>query len=355
MFEIGYCTFDPFPTIEVNFWNCVDGCSNMAGIAPDVTFSLVNMPGVAGTAAGSCWTVGIDLANFGTPFTITADCDGIWNGGAGVDSFGWSWQQSTPSTGGTPGPFIAGDPKGYLLGGPGGTGCDVGAATVFYAGSDVLNTQGSGLDGQDVWERHLWVTPSWTFNGCWWYGGYFGGNLYGSFHMKIHGESGGNPEPGFAYCPGDGVAPATPCPFTNDNDGSNSPAGGCLWDLSGGFPGGGVLGATGSATWASTDCFLVASDVQNNFGIFFGGNNATNGGNGGPLNDGLRCAGGGVVRLTSPTMTTGNTQTTPASVQSLDSGGGAGVTRRYQFWFRSPGGPGGTFANLTNGYEIGWL
>ena len=42
---------------------------------------------------------------------------------------------------------------------------------------------------------------------------------------------------------------------------------------------------------------LLATGVADNFGIFFGANNQVNGGNGNPLNDGLRCAGGGLVRL----------------------------------------------------------
>ena len=349
-FEFAYCTFDPTPTMEINFWYCFSGCQDISAVAPDVGFNLVNMPGVSGTASGACWTVGIDLANFGTPFTMIADCDGVWSGGGTNDTFGWSWQQTTPSTGGTPGPWIAGDPLGYLSGGPGSNGCAYGANTVFYNGA-LPNSQGTGLDGMDQWERHEWVAPNWNYNGCWWYGGYFNGNLFGSFHMKVQGDAQANIPVGTQYCPGDGIPPHTPCPYINNNNGG---PGGCSWGDPA-FPGGGVLDATGSNVWGNSDTFLHATDVQNNFGIFFGGNNATNGGNGAPLNDGLRCAGGGVVRLTSPTNTVGNQQSTPAAIQTLDSGGGSGVTRRYQFWFRSPGGPGGTFANLTNGYEIVWL
>ena len=112
--------------------------------------------------------------------------------------------------------------------------------------------------------------------------------------------------------------------------------------------------ATGSASMAANDTYLVATNIENNFGIFFGANNQVNGGNGNPMNDGLRCAGGGLVRLIPPTMATGNAATTPLPVQTLDTGASAGVTRRYQYWFRTPGGPCGQMANLTNGYEIVW-
>ena len=94
--------------------------------------------------------------------------------------------------------------------------------------------------------------------------------------------------------------------------------------------------------------------MANNFGIFFGADNQVNGGNGNSLNDGLRCAGGGLVRLIPPTMATGNQMALPSPVQTLDTGAASGVIRRYQYWFRTPSGPCGQMANLTNGLEIVW-
>ena len=158
-------------------------------------------------------------------------------------------------------------------------------------------------------------------------------------------------EPGAAYCPGDGIAPHVACPCGNNNDASMS---GCDWMTSGGAAGG-ALTATGSASMAANDTYLVATNIENNFGIFFGANNQVNSGNGNPLNDGLRCAGGGLVRLIPPTMASGNQATTPLPVQTLDIGAAPGVTRRYQYWFRTPSGPCGQMANLTNGYEIVWM
>ena len=155
---------------------------------------------------------------------------------------------------------------------------------------------------------------------------------------------------GTPFCFGDGVAPHTPCPCTNDNDGS---PGGCDWGDSA-FPGGAPVTATGSASMAAADTYLSATAVANDFGLFFGAANQVNGGNGSPLNDGLRCAGGSLVRLTPPTLAAGNLTTTPSPVQTLDTGAAAGVTRRYQYWFRTPGGPCGQMANLTNGFEILW-
>ena len=141
------------------------------------------------------------------------------------------------------------------------------------------------------------------------------------------------------------------CPCSNFNDGS---MGGCDWG-SLAFPSGGVLGGTGDALWLTTDALLIATAVENDFGFFFGANNQTNGGNGNPLNDGLRCAGGGLVRLIPPTNPGSNTATHTTSLQQLDPSAGVGVTRRYQYWFRTPVGPCGQMANLTNGYEIAWM
>ena len=344
MFQVAYCSFDPLPTYVYNFWDCFTGCQDSTQLTPIATFTIANMPGAIGSA-GACWTVNLDLANtLGGVFTIQADCDGMCWTGTSSDTFGWSWQQVSASSGGTPGPLIKGDPKGYLNGGPGSSGCDYGAHTAFYNGADMLNTEGTGLSMLDQWEDDTMV-PTPVYANCWWYGGYFSGNLFASFHMVVYAETGGNPvEPGFQYCPGDGSG--TQCPFVNNNNGSASPGGGCDWgDLS--FPEGGVLTATGDASYANADVMLVATSIENNFGIFFGANNQTNGGAGNPLNDGLRCAGGGLIRLTAPTMASNN-MASHGPVETSDLSAGPGVTRRYQYWFRTPNGPGGTMANLTD-------
>ncbi len=155
-------------------------------------------------------------------------------------------------------------------------------------------------------------------------------------------------EPGTRYCPGDGAG--TPCPCGNDNDGG---PGGCDWGDPA-FPGGGLLSAIGSTSVASGDLRLVATDVESDFGLFFAGHHRVNGGDGFLLFDGLRCAGGGVVRLAPPTVATGNQLTLPAPLQQLDPAAAAGGTRRYQYWFRTPVGSCSLGANLTNGYEVLW-
>ena len=96
--------------------------------------------------------------------------------------------------------------------------------------------------------------------------------------------------------------------------------------------------------------------TPNQFMVFFQGDNAVNGGAGNPFGDGLRCAGGNVVRLNAPTMSdaAGSADTTGITI-SVTGGVSSGDTRRYQGWYRDPGGPCGSGFNLTNGYEVNWL
>jgi hypothetical protein len=306
------------------------------------------MPGGGASGALACWTVNFDLANSGQAFTMLADGDGVWSNGTS-DRFGWSCQQPGAAPFGNSGPLIGGDPRGYLNGGPGSNGCDLGANTVFYAGS-LPNSQGTGLSTDDAWEEDV-VSPTPAYVNCWYWGGYYSLKLYASWYMVLAAETGAGPiEPGFAYCPGDGIAPHTLCPCGNSNNGA---MGGCDWG-SASFPEGGVLTATGDDVYANADVMLVANGIQNNFGIFFAANIQVNSGNGNALNDGLRCAGGGLIRLTAPTPATGNTAS-HGPIEASDVSAAPGVTRRYQYWFRTPGGPCGTSANLTNGYEIAWL
>lgn len=88
--------------------------------------------------------------------------------------------------------------------------------------------------------------------------------------------------------------------------------------------------------------------------LFFHGNNAINGGDGNPFGDGLRCAGGGVVRLQVRFPDSNGNVETNISI-SVKGGCPAGDLRRYQNWYRDPvtSACGATF-NLTNGYEITW-
>lgn len=102
---------------------------------------------------------------------------------------------------------------------------------------------------------------------------------------------------------------------------------------------------------------FVATGVQpNQPGLFFQGLNASGGGNGIIFGDGLRCAGGGVLRLQ---VVFANSNATAATTVTISTAGGvtpgSGAVRRYQYWYRNPtNSPCGSQFNLTNGWEIVW-
>ncbi|MCB9916318.1 MAG: hypothetical protein H6828_14415 [Planctomycetes bacterium] len=157
---------------------------------------------------------------------------------------------------------------------------------------------------------------------------------------------GGSPAgPGTAFCFGDGTGTACPC-------GNAGAAGeGCANSTGGGA----ILAGTGSASIGSADLVLSASQVPvNQPTLFFQGDNAVAGGAGTVFGDGLRCAGGNVVRLQ---VRVANASGVAATTVNVSSKGGVvmGDVKRYQAWYRDPASsPCGAFFNLSNGYEITW-
>jgi hypothetical protein len=87
--------------------------------------------------------------------------------------------------------------------------------------------------------------------------------------------------------------------------------------------------------------------------LFFQGHNAIAGGNGVPFGDGLRCAGGSVVRLGVEGIDTSGDAALTGTVQDNGGGGVPGESRTYQGWYRDPAGsPCGYTFNLSNGIEV---
>jgi hypothetical protein len=155
--------------------------------------------------------------------------------------------------------------------------------------------------------------------------------------------------PGSPYCAGDGVG--TPCPC-----GNNSPLGaneGCLNS----FAQGAKLVASGVPSLSSDSLVLNGTQMPNAPGLFFQGTTQINGGLGTVFGDGLRCAGGSVVRLTQEVPVGGMSQypdlgDQPLSVQGLVMAPGV---RTYQIWYRNAAAfctPDGW--NLTNAWSLTW-
>jgi plastocyanin len=152
------------------------------------------------------------------------------------------------------------------------------------------------------------------------------------------GDSAGN-----LYCFGDGSG--TPCPC----GAAGAQGAGCPNSAN---PSGASLTAVGSNQVAADSLALVATGCPpNRPGLFFQGTTSLDPGI--VFGDGLRCAGGQVVRLeVAFSDPVGNAGT---SVSVAGAGGASpGQTLRYQFWYRDPaGGCGGGF-NTTNGVEVAW-
>jgi hypothetical protein len=91
--------------------------------------------------------------------------------------------------------------------------------------------------------------------------------------------------------------------------------------------------------------------------LFFQGTQLVGGGAGTAFGDGLRCAGGSVIRLATRSASGGNasypaTGDASVSVRGLVAGPGQ---RHYQVWYRNIVGPCGTGSNLTNAVTVAWV
>jgi len=157
---------------------------------------------------------------------------------------------------------------------------------------------------------------------------------------------------GEPFCSGDGSATACPC------GGVGSPGSGCPNSAT---ANGARLSAAGSTSASADDLVLRALDAAPGVpGLFFQGVAAEGGGAGAPFGDGLRCAGGQVVRLGVAFTDAQGCATSASGLASLG-GAMAGDVRRYQYWYRDAAdeptpcaaGQGSGF-NLSNGLELTW-
>jgi hypothetical protein len=178
--------------------------------------------------------------------------------------------------------------------------------------------------------------------------GYFaGGETISSFVAKWSRATEDVP-----ICIGDGSG--TPCPCGNAS--ASAAAAGCLNSL--GLAG--TLRTSGAASVASDSLTLLGTSMPGTAtALYFQGTTAIGLGAGAVLGDGLRCAGGAVVRLGTVTNTSGTSQLPDASHPTPLSSAGAiptgGGTRIYQAWYRNVASfctPSGF--NLTNGVSIAW-
>ena len=181
-------------------------------------------------------------------------------------------------------------------------------------------------------------------------------NLVGSASYVAPSPGTANPNcgfapPGTAFCFGDGSGLACPCA-------NNSPVGngeGCLHSLGTG----GELSATGSASISADTIVLNGTTMPNSSALYFQGTTQAGSpaGAGTLFGDGLRCAGGAIIRLGTKTNVGGASAYPVGGDLSVSVRGSvtAPGTRTYQCWFRNAAAfcTASTF-NLTNGLQITW-
>jgi hypothetical protein len=150
-----------------------------------------------------------------------------------------------------------------------------------------------------------------------------------------------------SYCSGDGSG--TACPCANSGSAGN----GCASSVS---TAGAHLAAGGSPSIGSDTLVLTGTLMPNSSALYFQGTARVNAGLGAMFGDGLRCAGGTIIRLGTKTNAGGTSSypsgSTPISVKGANS---AGALRDYQCWYRNAAAfcTASTF-NLTNAVEVTW-
>ncbi len=155
---------------------------------------------------------------------------------------------------------------------------------------------------------------------------------------------------GVRFCGGDGSSTVCPC-----GNSSGTPAQGCANSTSVGAH----LSAGGNPSLGNDTVVLYAENMgASTTCLFFQGTTRVNGGAGTVFGDGLRCAGGAVVRLGTHVAQNGTARHPDAGDLPVHARGqvAAPGVRTYQVWYRDAGAfcTSATW-NLSNGFEITWV
>ena len=159
--------------------------------------------------------------------------------------------------------------------------------------------------------------------------------------------------PGVGYCFGD-PGSGSPCPCSNDNDGS-VPGSGCANGVFASFA---QLTGSGVASVSGDTLVLATTGLEpSNSGLYFQANNDLSPGS--IWGDGLQCAGGQLRRLGVRFSDASGYSDTSGYSQPISVKAGnvvAGDTKYYQCWYRNPlSSPCGSKFNASNGYAVTWL
>jgi hypothetical protein len=304
-----YCSSVNGPQVGgVAFYDSYTSCTEPLSLPVAGGFGFVAPGGASGGTA--CWVATFDLSGTTLDFYLTDDSDGTFDGTTALDSFGWTLFLADGGTGGFNGPLLDGDPNNY----PYGDG-------TYYQNS--ASTYGTGLDTRDQY----WLndTSGGLANGCYWFGGYTGGNPLASWSIILRGKS--LIFDGTKYC------------LVNNNS-TGAPA-----DLS----------ASGSASASAGNLTLTSAPVPNQNSIFFHAANQAQL----PFGCGFLCATGNIIRgAITPCVGNSASYTYDNSDAKHSLGGFVGATRNFQHWYRDPMGAGicgGQTFNTSNAIVIAIL
>jgi len=352
------CNDDVCGTQSTAIFNCVTGTTYLIQLGQDPTNTAVGGTGTFSVidttppvndnctspiAIGGAGVFPFDnrLATTGTEGQAEPLCLNVSTTAIPKDSW-WTW---TPTQSGT----VTVSTCGQVLGGTdtrlavyNGVGCPTGPAIACNddAGATLCSTQTLA----SVVTFTAVCGQSYTFQ----LGNYSAtASLYGTFTVT---ETAGTPcgPPATPICFGDGSGLACPCAN------SGATGNGCANSLN---AAGGNLSSSGAASIGGDTLVLLGSGMPNSSALYFQGTTTLNGGSGVAFGDGLRCAGGSVIRLGTKNNTSGASQYPAAgdptvSVRGLCS---AGDFRVYQVWYRNAAAfcTASTF-NLTNGVSLTW-
>lgn len=149
---------------------------------------------------------------------------------------------------------------------------------------------------------------------------------------------------GTPFCFGDGTSTACPCGNMGaSGEGCSNSAGA-----------GAILTGGGTIVASNDDLVLSGSQMPPGVpGLFFTGPNNISSGAGSIFGDGVRCAGGSLLRLEVVFADiSGNANTTIGIASSL--GATTGTQSYMQLWYRDPSGPCGGQFNTSNALDILW-
>jgi hypothetical protein len=163
-------------------------------------------------------------------------------------------------------------------------------------------------------------------------------------------------ESGVGFCFGDGsTLSCLANPAGGPGCGDGAPGHGCANSIN---PSGALLEAYGTPSVSLDSLQLRGSGMPNSSALYFQGTTEVGGGFGAYFGDGLRCAGGSVIRLGTKVNALGASQYPSGANQPVSVRGAVppGSVRTYQVWYRNAAGgfcTSSTF-NLSNGVSVTW-